>query len=128
MDKYTALERFFGYKTFRPGQEDLIDSILLGRDTLGIMPTGGGKSICFQIPALCLPGVAIVISPLVSLMKDQVSALVQNGIPAAYINRTLTDDKITYTYRAAVRGDYKIHLCCTGTAFFAQFSRSVLNA
>lgn len=108
MDKYTALEHFFGYKTFRPGQENIIDSILLGRDALGIMPTGGGKSICFQIPALCLPGVAIVISPLVSLMKDQVSALVQNGIPAAYINRTLTDDKIANTYRAALRGDYKI--------------------
>ena len=108
MDKYTALERFFGYKTFRPGQEELIDSILLGRDTLGIMPTGAGKSICFQIPALCFDGVAIVISPLVSLMKDQVSALIQNGIPAAYINRTLSNERILHTYRAALKGDYKI--------------------
>ncbi len=108
MDKYTALERFFGYKTFRPGQENLIDSIILGRDTLGVMPTGGGKSICFQIPALCLEGVTIVISPLVSLMKDQVSALLQNGIPAAFVNRTLSDETIRKTYRAALRGDYKI--------------------
>ena len=108
MDKYTALERFFGYKTFRPGQEDLIDSILLGRDTLGIMPTGGGKSICFQIPALCLDGVTLVISPLVSLMKDQVFALIQNGIPAAFVNRTLSENAIRQTYRAALRGDYKI--------------------
>lgn len=108
MDKYTALERFFGYKTFRPGQEDLIDSILLGHDTLGIMPTGGGKSICFQIPALCLPGVTIVISPLVSLMKDQVSALLQNGIPAACVNQTMEREAISLTYSAAVRGEYKI--------------------
>lgn len=108
MDKYTALERFFGYKTFRPGQENLIDSILLGRDTLGIMPTGGGKSICFQIPALCLEGVTIVISPLISLMKDQVFALSQNGIPAAFVNRTLSNFMIEKTYREALRGKYKI--------------------
>lgn len=108
MDKYTALERCFGYKSFRNGQEELIDSILSGRDTVGIMPTGGGKSICFQIPALLFPGVTIVVSPLISLMKDQVSALLQNGIPAAFINRSMTDEAMRGTYRAAVRGDYKI--------------------
>lgn len=108
MDKYTALERYFGYKTFRDGQEELIDSILSGRDTLGIMPTGGGKSICFQLPALLFPGVTIVVSPLISLMKDQVSALVQNGIPASFINRSMTDNAIRQSYRAALRGEYKL--------------------
>ncbi len=108
MDKYTALETFFGYKSFRPGQEELIDSILSGRDTLGVMPTGGGKSVCFQIPALCLSGVAIVISPLVSLMKDQVSALLQNGIPAAYINSTLTEEALRTTCYYAARREYKL--------------------
>lgn len=108
MDKYTALERFFGYKTFREGQEELIDSIISGRDTLGVMPTGAGKSICFQLPALLLPGVTIVVSPLISLMKDQVTALLQNGIPAAFINRSMTDEEIRQSYRAALRGEYKL--------------------
>lgn len=108
MDKFTALERFFGYKTFREGQEELIDSILSGRDTLGVMPTGGGKSICFQLPALLFPGVTIVVSPLISLMKDQVTALLQNGIPAVFINRSMTDEAIRCAYRAAVRGEYKL--------------------
>lgn len=108
MDKYAALERYFGYKSFRSGQEELIDSILSGRDTVGIMPTGGGKSICFQIPALLFPGVTIVVSPLISLMKDQVSSLLQNGIPAAFINRSMTDEAMRKTYRAAVAGSYKM--------------------
>lgn len=108
MDKYTALERYFGYKTFREGQEELIESILSGRDTLGVMPTGGGKSICFQLPALLMTGVTIVVSPLISLMKDQVSALLQNGIPAVFINRSMTDEVIRQSYRAALRGEYKL--------------------
>ena len=90
MTKHDALKTYFGYDTFRPGQEPVIDALLSGRDVLNIMPTGGGKSICYQIPALLLPGVTLVISPLVSLMRDQVTQLVQNGVPAAFLNSSLT--------------------------------------
>ena len=77
MDQYEILKHYFGYDRFRPGQERLIGAILSGRDVLGIMPTGGGKSLCYQVPALMLPGITLVISPLISLMKDQVAALRQ---------------------------------------------------
>ena len=90
MDKLSVLRKYFGHSDFRAGQEALIDAILSGRDALGIMPTGGGKSVCYQVPALLLPGVTLVISPLISLMKDQVAALTQSGIPAAYINSSLS--------------------------------------
>ena len=99
MDKYTVNKKYFGHDRFRPGQEALIDSILSGRDTLGIMPTGGGKSICYQVPSLLLPGLTLVISPLISLMKDQVSALEAAGVPAAYLNSSLD----TESYREACR-------------------------
>lgn len=93
MDKYAVLKKYFGYDTFRDGQELLIDSILQDRDVLGIMPTGAGKSICYQVPALMLPGITLVISPLISLMKDQVQTLNHAGIHAAYINSSLTEIK-----------------------------------
>ena len=80
MDKREVLKKYFGYDTFRQGQELLTDSILKGRDVLGIMPTGAGKSVCYQVPALMLPGVTVVVSPLISLMKDQVQTLNQAGI------------------------------------------------
>ncbi len=86
MDKASALRQYFGHNFFRPGQERLVDGILSGRDVLGIMPTGGGKSICYQVPALLLPGLTLVISPLISLMKDQVAALTAAGVPAAFFN------------------------------------------
>ena len=106
--KYQILEKYFGYKSFRPGQEMLIDGILSHRDVLGIMPTGAGKSICYQVPALMLPGITVVISPLISLMKDQVSALNQAGVHAAYINSSLTENQILKAMQYAAEGRYKI--------------------
>ena len=86
MDKYSILKQYYGHSAFRAGQEALIDAILSGRDALCVMPTGGGKSLCYQIPALLLPSITLVVSPLISLMKDQVAALKSAGVPAAYIN------------------------------------------
>ena len=82
-EKYEVLKRYFGYDSFREGQEILIDGILDGRDVLGIMPTGSGKSLCYQVPALILPGITLVVSPLISLMKDQVTALNRDGLRGA---------------------------------------------
>ena len=90
MEKEELLQRVFGYSSFRSGQEKLIDGVLSGQDVFGIMPTGGGKSMCYQLPALMLPGITLVISPLISLMRDQVMALKAAGVPAAFLNSTLT--------------------------------------
>jgi len=108
MDKMQILREVFGHRSFRPGQEKLVDGILAGRDVFGIMPTGGGKSLCYQVPALAMDGIAIVISPLISLMKDQVMALKEAGVPAAYVNSTLTGDQIRAVYRNMAAGKYKI--------------------
>ena len=108
MSKYEVLERYFGHDTFRPGQETLIDGILAGRDALGIMPTGGGKSLCYQIPALLLPGVTLVISPLISLMKDQVAALNGVGIPAAFLNSSLDEEAFRTVCRQIRQGMHKL--------------------
>ena len=108
MEKRELLERYFGYGEFRPGQEELIDGILAGRDVFGIMPTGGGKSICYQVPALMLPGITLVVSPLISLMRDQVLALKGAGVPAAYINSTLGSAQMQAVYRNLLAGKYKI--------------------
>ena len=102
------LKKFFGYENFRPGQEQIINHILNEQDCLGIMPTGAGKSICYQIPALMLKGVTIVISPLISLMKDQVDSLNEIGIPATYINSTLTDLEYSQTIQNILYNVYKI--------------------
>lgn len=88
-----SLQQYFGYSTFRPGQKEIISTVLSGQDVLGVLPTGGGKSICYQLPALILPGLTVVVSPLISLMKDQVDTLVQQGIPAAYLNSTISDEE-----------------------------------
>ena len=106
--KESILRRVFGYAAFRGGQETLIDGELAGRDVFGVMPTGGGKSLCYQIPALLLPGVTLVISPLISLMHDQVMALKNAGVAAAYVNSSLTVQQIRLVYRNIRAGMYKI--------------------
>ena len=108
MSTHAVLERYFGHSQFRPGQEALIDGILAGRDALGIMPTGGGKSLCYQIPALLLPGVTLVISPLISLMKDQVAALNGVGIPAAFLNSSLDEEAFRTVCRQIRQGMHKL--------------------
>ncbi len=108
MDKQDLLKQYFGHTAFRPGQSELIDNILAGRDVFGVMPTGAGKSVCYQIPALMLKGVTLVISPLISLMKDQVSALVESGVKAAYINSSLTFSQYKEVLRRAMNGVYRI--------------------
>ena len=107
-DAKNVLKKYFGYDEFREGQEELINSILDGKDTVGIMPTGAGKSICFQIPALMMGGITLVISPLISLMKDQVAALNQAGIHAAYLNSSLSLNQYRKALQYAKGGRYKI--------------------
>lgn len=108
MNPSSILKTYFGYDSFRSGQEDIIQSILEGRDALAVMPTGAGKSICYQVPALLLPGITLVISPLISLMQDQVKSLNEAGIHAAFINSSLTEAQISKALHMAARGTYKI--------------------
>ncbi|MDF7665299.1 RecQ family ATP-dependent DNA helicase [Bifidobacterium sp. ESL0745] len=103
-----ALKQYFGYDSFREGQENLVNAILAGHDVLGVMPTGAGKSICYQVPATMLPGLTIVISPLISLMRDQVDALNDAGIKAAFINTTQESDEQSMVFAQARRGDVKM--------------------
>lgn len=108
MNLYQTLKHYFGYDTLRTGQQELMEGILKGKDVLGIMPTGAGKSLCYQVPALMLSGITIVISPLISLMSDQVKALNQAGVHAAYINSSLTENQIRAALLYAAQGKYKI--------------------
>ena len=107
-DQRSILKKVFGYDSFRPGQEEIVKRLLGGQDVLAVMPTGAGKSICYQVPALLLPGITIVVSPLVSLMKDQVGALVQAGVAAAFLNNSLNDNQKALMLRRAREGWYKI--------------------
>ena len=126
MQKKQILKQYFGYTIFREGQEELIDSILSGKDVIGIMPTGAGKSLCFQVPALMLDGITLVVSPLISLMKDQVQALVTNGVSAAFINSTLTYNQTVKAIEYAKNGKYKIIYVAPerlDTSEFLEFSQ-----
>lgn len=103
-----ALTRYFGYDSFRPGQQGIVEALLAGHDVLGVMPTGAGKSVCYQIPAALSPGMTLVISPLISLMRDQVDALNDLGLPAAFINTTQTPDEQAMVFAQAAAGQIKL--------------------
>lgn len=108
MDAQATLKKHFGYDAFRPMQEDVITHVLSGKDALVVMPTGGGKSLLFQLPAIMRDGVTIVISPLISLMKDQVDSLMTNGISATMLNSSLSVEELRIREEKALRGDYKL--------------------
>ena len=127
MTKFDVLFKYFGYTSFRSAQETLIDAQLSGRDVLGVMPTGAGKSICFQIPALMLPGATLVISPLISLMKDQVTALRHGDVPAAFINSSLTAEQYREVLRRVGQGRYKIIYVAPERLETADFLRFALE-
>ncbi len=127
MNALEALKHYFGYSGFRPGQDEVISAVLQGRDVLGIMPTGAGKSLCYQIPALLFPGVTLVISPLISLMKDQVMALKASGVPCAFLNSTLTDRQLDLAMARAVQGAYKIIYVAPERLHTASFQRMTQN-
>lgn len=132
--KLRILKDYFGHDSFRDGQEELIDAVLAGRDVLGIMPTGAGKSMCYQIPALIRDGITVVVSPLISLMKDQVNALIQSGVKAAYLNSSLTQQQYETALRYAARGAYKLiyvapeRLCTPSFLSFAENAPIALAA
>src|SRR5438046_8218973 len=107
-DARAALRQHFGFPDFRPGQTEAVESVLQSQDTLVVLPTGGGKSLCYQIPALMLPGLTVVISPLISLMKDQVDALVKRGIAATFVNSTLSPGEVSDRMSRVIRGETKL--------------------
>ena len=128
MDKLETLRRYFGHDSFRPGQDAMVDALLSGRDALGVMPTGAGKSMCYQVPALMRPGITLVISPLISLMADQVAALKSAGVPAAYLNSTLTPRQMDLALERARQGAYRIIYVAPErleTPSFISFAQSV---
>jgi ATP-dependent DNA helicase RecQ len=107
-DAHSILNTVFGYDSFRPGQEKIIDAVLRGRDVLGIMPTGAGKSLCYQVPALLFPGITLVLSPLISLMRDQVETLNRKNVHAAWLNSSLTPSQLRRAYQLAAEGAYRL--------------------
>ena len=120
------LKQYFGYDFFRPGQQAVVEELLAGHDVLAVMPTGAGKSICYQVPALCMEGITLVVSPLISLMKDQVENLIHAGVPAAYLNTSLTERQFALALSRAKEGRYKIIYVAPErleTAGFLAFAR-----
>ena len=129
MTRYDILKKYFGYDSFREGQEEIISAIAGGSDCLAVMPTGSGKSLCYQIPALMFKGITLVVSPLISLMQDQVKMLCELGIKAAYINSSLTEGQITKALDNAAKGAYKIIYVAPErleTPSFLRFARSAV--
>ncbi len=108
MDILDVLKKYYGYTSFRPGQEEIIRQLLAQKDVLAVMPTGAGKSLCYQIPALLMEGITLVISPLLSLMQDQVRALLSIGVRGAYLNSMLTPRQMQLATANAKKGVYKI--------------------
>ena len=104
----SALNHYFGYKDFRSGQQDVIEQLLQGRDSLVLMPTGGGKSLCYQLPATLMPGLTIVISPLIALMKDQVDGLLRQGISAGFVNSTIDKTQENQIFQRIASGEIKL--------------------
>ena len=123
-----ALKQYFGYDSFLPGQEEVIRAVLSRRDCLAVMPTGAGKSVCYQVPALLLTGISLVVSPLISLMQDQVRALNAAGIRAAYINSSLTETQIAKALHYASEGRYKIIYVAPERLLTHGFLSFALNA
>src|SRR5277367_2419746 len=115
------LKRIFGFDEFRTGQESVVRDALAGRDILALMPTGGGKSLCFQLPALLQPGVTLVVSPLIALMQDQVRLLRDNDIPASFINSSLESAEVSRRTAALLRGDYKLFYLAPERLLLAEF-------
>src|SRR5271168_4843513 len=122
-----ALKRCFGFDRFRPGQEAIVRDVLSRRDVLALMPTGGGKSLCFQFPALLQPGVTLVVSPLIALMQDQVRQLQNNGIPAAFINSSIDAANIQRRTQALLRGEYKLLYLAPERLLMQEFLDGPLN-
>ena len=123
-----CLKLYFGYDSFREGQSALVSDILSGKDILGIMPTGAGKSVCYQVPAIIMSGVTLVVSPLISLMKDQVGSLISMGIPAAYLNSTLDEATMRETLKKAKLGGYKLLYLAPERLFLKDFSAFAASA
>src|SRR2546430_17706385 len=127
MDSAAALKQHFGFDAFRPLQAEVIADALAGRDVLVLMPTGGGKSLCCQVPALIRQGLTIVVSPLISLMKDQVDALQTSGIPATYLNSTLDRHEATARWRGLHRGEYRMLYVAPERLMLDTFLESAVN-
>jgi ATP-dependent DNA helicase RecQ len=127
MDFPAALKKYFGYEGFRPLQEQIIADALAGRDVFALMPTGGGKSLCFQLPALLREGLTIVVSPLIALMKDQVDALQTSGIPATFLNSTLEKEEAMQRWRGLHRGNYRLLYVAPERLMLDTFLERALN-
>ncbi|HWN23923.1 MAG TPA: RecQ family ATP-dependent DNA helicase, partial [Candidatus Sulfotelmatobacter sp.] len=127
MELLSALKKHFGYDQFRPLQREIIEDALAGRDVFVLMPTGGGKSLCFQLPALMRDGLTIVVSPLIALMKDQVDALQTSGIPATYLNSTLDREEAKARWRGLHRGEYRMLYVAPERLMLDAFLERALN-